>query len=531
MGRSIRMPKLFGGVALALGFMGCSASSGEALDVELESAALALRGDDRLAACEQDPRVLSGLVSREVCAGAAIFFEETFEGNGRTCGSCHPAANNTTLDVPFIEALHQANPRDPLFVSEFVPELAELETSDLRDDAAILENVDGFGFPDRFVSRGVSHVLSLATSVARDPGDPNTTNPPAERTGWAGDGSPDGTLRGFLRGAIEQHFPKTLARVAGSDFRLPEPLEEQLVETFQLSLGRRNELDLQQVRLTDEQAESGRQLFLDDVNGRCNVCHTNAGANFKGSGKNRNFDTNTRNGNSSVNRPPLGEFTVLLDAGFGGRDLPASDFPDGNGGFNGFGNGSFNPPPLIEAADTAPFFHNNLRTVGSFPDNIDGAILFYTLLGSFLGSPAAQQLNETLGPLDLDTTEAANLARFLRVLNAALNIDIARQRASAVAVLLDSPAADAEIQAQLLALARNEVDDALAVLIEFNRETAPNPIALDHLDVVRSELTRAIDVPGERASRTATALDELDAARSDLGTNIDFVLGAGNLMY
>ncbi len=531
MGRSIRRPSLLRGAGLALFAMRCSAPSGEELGLELESAALALRGEDRLAACDEDPRVQSGLVSREVCAGAAIFFEETFDGNGRTCGSCHPAANNTTLDVGFIEELHQANPRDPLFVSEFVPELAELETSDLRDDAAILENVDGFGRSDRFVSRGVNHLLSLNTSVARDPGDPNTTNPPAQLTGWAGDGSPDGTLRGFLRGAIEQHFPKTLGRVAGSDFRLPEPLEEELVETFQLSLGRRNELDLQQVRLTDEQAESGRLLFLDDVNGRCNVCHSNAGANFKDSGLNRNFDTNTRNGNASVNRPPLDEVTVLLDAGFGGRDLPESDFPDGNGGFNGFGNGTFNPPPLIEAADTAPFFHNNLRTVGSFPDNIDGAILFYTLLGSFLGSPAAQQLNDTLGPLDLDTTEAASLGRFLRVLNAALNIDIARQRVSAVALLLETPAEDAQIQADLLGLARNEVDDALGVLISGNRETAPNPIALAHLDVVRSELSRAIEAAGERAARAATALDELGAARGDLGTNIDFVLGAGNLMY
>jgi hypothetical protein len=261
------------------------------------------------------------------------------------------------------------------------------------------------------------------------------------------------------------------------------------------------------------------------------VCHTNAGANFKDSGRGRNFDTNTRSGNASVNRPPLDEFSVLLDAGFGGRDLPESNFPDGNGGFNGFGNGTFNPPPLIEAADTAPFFHNNLRTVGSFPDNIDGAVLFYTLLGSFLGSPAAQQLDETLGPLDLDTTEAASLGRFLRVLNAALNIDMARQRVSAVAQLLDSPAGAAEIEARLLGLARNEVDDALDVMSQGNRETAPNPIALDHLDVARNELTQAIDTPGERAARAATAIEELGAARGDLGSNIDFVLGAGNLMY
>ena len=36
----------------------------------------------------------------------------------------------------------------------------------------------------RFVSRGVNHVLSLRTSVARDPGD-GTTSPPAERVGGA----------------------------------------------------------------------------------------------------------------------------------------------------------------------------------------------------------------------------------------------------------------------------------------------------------------------------------------------------------
>ena len=41
-------------------------------------------------ACYSDPRVTSGLVPWEVCAGAALFFNETFGGNGRTCASCHP---------------------------------------------------------------------------------------------------------------------------------------------------------------------------------------------------------------------------------------------------------------------------------------------------------------------------------------------------------------------------------------------------------------------------------------------------------
>src|SRR6185369_9775724 len=49
-----------------------------------------LTAQQRLDACSRDPRVTSGLVSAEICAGADIFFRETFGGNGRTCGSCHP---------------------------------------------------------------------------------------------------------------------------------------------------------------------------------------------------------------------------------------------------------------------------------------------------------------------------------------------------------------------------------------------------------------------------------------------------------
>src|SRR5450755_4273861 len=53
---------------------------------------------DPVGVCNQDPRVTSGLVPLTVCAGARVFFDETFGGNGRTCGTCHPAQNNYTLD-------------------------------------------------------------------------------------------------------------------------------------------------------------------------------------------------------------------------------------------------------------------------------------------------------------------------------------------------------------------------------------------------------------------------------------------------
>src|SRR5262245_48333360 len=53
--------------------------------------------------------------------GRRLFNQENFNGNGRTCASCHPASNNFTLDPQFIASLP---PSDPLFVAEFNPQLS-----------------------------------------------------------------------------------------------------------------------------------------------------------------------------------------------------------------------------------------------------------------------------------------------------------------------------------------------------------------------------------------------------------------------
>jgi hypothetical protein len=37
--------------------------------------------------------------------GRRLFLEETFDGNGRTCGTCHPPTNNFTIDPEFIRTL------------------------------------------------------------------------------------------------------------------------------------------------------------------------------------------------------------------------------------------------------------------------------------------------------------------------------------------------------------------------------------------------------------------------------------------
>ncbi len=109
-----------------------------------------------------------------ISQGARLFLEETFKGNGRTCGTCHPVSNNFTIDADFIATLPST---DPLFVAEFNPALAQLERPQLmRAFGLILENLDGFSSPTtKFVMRGVPHTLGLQVSLTRDT---SLTNPP-----------------------------------------------------------------------------------------------------------------------------------------------------------------------------------------------------------------------------------------------------------------------------------------------------------------------------------------------------------------
>ncbi len=189
-----------------------------------------------LAGCAKPPPAPLPPQEELIARGRELFFNETFGGNGRTCGTCHPADNNFTIDPAFIAKLP---PNDPLFVAEFNPALKTgFESPKLmREFALIRENLDGFDdLENKFVMRGVPHVLAMRNSIA-SPGGP--------RTGWSGDGAPgDGSLRSFATGAVIQHFTKTLNRVAGVDFRLPTDAELDAMEAFQLSLGRQKELTL-----------------------------------------------------------------------------------------------------------------------------------------------------------------------------------------------------------------------------------------------------------------------------------------------
>jgi cytochrome c peroxidase len=354
--------------------------------------------------------------------GRQLFVNETFGGNGRTCGTCHPASNNFTLDPKYIATL---KPSDPLFVAERVPALASLENPTLlRRFALITENLDGFDQPG--VLRSVPHTLGLSQTIAPDKGVLGTRAafPLAAATGWSGDGAPaDGSLRNFALGAVVQHMPRTLSRVPGTDFRVPTSDELDALLAFQLSLGRQQEYvvdpaDPSAMVFRDAVVEDGRHLFHSAPTRQpsdtrsCGGCHSHAGANDK-DGNNRLFATGTE---LQTNAPPcLAPGLVPGDGGFGRDTVTTRDGIAVCGGTSSFtityrGTGSFNTPSLVEAADTPPYFHNNTAAT------LEDAINFYTT-DAFNSSTAG---NGRAFVLTADGVK--HIAAFLRALNAVENL-------------------------------------------------------------------------------------------------------------
>ncbi len=427
-----------------------------------------------ISACKSPPE--PSPEQKLIARGRGLFFNETFNGNGRTCGTCHPAENNFTIDPAFIAALPD---NDPLFVAEFVPELREnFENPRLmREFGLILENLDGFDdLPNKFVMRGVPHTLALGTSV-------NSRSGP--RTGWSGDGAPgDGSLRSFAIGAVIQHFTKTLNRVPGVDFRLPTDEELDALEAFQLSLGRQEEITLP-LPLKGTVARRGQEIFNDRTLGKCSICHFNAGANgdpaiFGAANDNRNFDTGV-------------EELPDQPARLTGELVPPDD------GFGIPGNGEFNTPPLIEAADSGPFFHNNSI------ETIEGAVAFYDG-ESFNNSPAGQLLAQATGAgIELDGTQIVAVAAFLRVLNALENI---RQSIE----FLESSLERGRDSDRLLQSALEETDDSIRVLAGGGL----HPQAVANLNEARRLTEQALDSFLFKDKHVRDAIQQQKLARADL---------------
>jgi len=414
---------------------------------------------------------LEAVLGERVARGRDLFLNETFGGNGRTCATCHRPDNNHTIDPAYIAKLPAG---DPLFVAETNPALKRLEKPWLlRKFGLMLTNIDGFEADKPGVLRSVPHLLGLSNSIAAEIED----EPLAQHAvGWSGDGAPaPGSLKMFTAGAILQHFPKTLARVPGQDFREATDEELEAIELYMLSLGRGpgEELDLQSMAFTSAVVEKGKLIFNTKQNakdpvtgqivhgtGNCNGCHMNAGANSSTTGANPTRDTGVENLPDHPAR--RSHPTLAYDGGFG--TLPNTCGPEEQRG-PCFGDHRFNTPSLIEAADTGPFFHNNVVTT------IEKAIEVYNQ-PAFNNSPGALTSGGADRTVLLDPDAINAVGAFLRSINALENLRSSNKLGTQATRLEDEPARE------MVHLVAEETRDAVQVLRGAPVELYPEAVQL-----------------------------------------------------
>jgi hypothetical protein len=260
------------------------------------------------------------------------------------------------------------------------------------------------------------------------------------------------------------------------------------LEAFQLSLGRQQDVTLP-LPLKGTVPKRGQEIFLDNSLGKCNICHANAGANTSRGGQNlgnANFDTGV-------------EDLPDQPADLTGELVPPDD------GFGIPGDSTFNVPPLVEAADSGPFFHNNAIAT------IEGAVAFYDG-EAFNNSPSGRFL-ASIDPrglgIELDGTQIVAVAAFLRVLNALENI-----RESTA--FLESTAQLGFLQwhecTPQLERARDETDDTIAVL----SSAGLHPEAVTHLQEARRLTQKAINSSFSGRRLVRQAIRQQESARAQL---------------
>jgi mono/diheme cytochrome c family protein len=357
--------------------------------------------------------------------GFRIFTEETFGGNGRKCSTCHLPEANYSISPTEIAAMSEED--RALVLASNVP---GLEASSLVDELALFDTKGGVSDRESAKNEFRTSMTIAALDLTVRNGRPSFPGPFGPQLGWAGNASPrdginhgnadpaaDGSIRAFTNGAIAQHSTKRLERVAGVDFRFATDAELDALDAFQRWLGRRptptgrNEYDLAGLTFSDARIEQGKAVYM-SPQATCNVCHTDGGANFRGSivgdaGGNVNLNTGVES-----ERPRLSAQTgICIPEDEGGQFTPPPGVPNSGD--------AFNLQSIIEAPRKRSFFHN-----GAFASDIEDAVTFY-FTDSFLDSPT--NIPAADGPghctsvdcLDQITPQAlAKLGAFMRGLSA-----------------------------------------------------------------------------------------------------------------
>ena len=402
--------------------------------------------------------------------GRTLFMHETFRGNGRTCATCHVPGRDQFGLTPLTIA--ELDEDDPLFV--FEANVNRLRLAGWSQPGDLRGTVSGGTGSARILSgSGDSYLVvggaelggtitdaagNHATFVSWTPGDlegPTASNGSVRgledhrllehgrglilenidgfRRGEVFRASPHllnlgltapfglsgefGNLEDFSEGAVAQHFPKSLARRSGVDFRTPTREELEAMTAFMLGISNPSTNDLNLDRLaTTEAQRRGRALFFGDE-GRCAKCHSGPVLAFSdGSltnsvkGRNENFNTGVAN---------------LL------RNLPAVDnLPTEPAGLvPGRSTRAFNTPSLFNIRLTAPYFHDGSA------ETLTEAVRFYDS-EEFNASPAGREIGSLLAANRPE--KVADLVAFLEAL-IELPMDFQRELAFGVRCPGESP--------------------------------------------------------------------------------------------
>ncbi|NRA03162.1 MAG: hypothetical protein HRU00_11250 [Myxococcales bacterium] len=353
------------------------------------------------------PQAPSASFAQLVAQGEQLFNNETFNGNGRTCATCHVAAQSFGLTPAGIATLFASSPTDPLFIAETDPVLATLENSCLmrmgNTRGLILENIDGFSLPPNF--RNSPHLFNLASTA------------PYGLSGEFAD------LKLFSTGAVMQHFTKTMARNAGADFTLPTAGELNALEAFMNSITFPADGNPDLNRMIafaiaqggDATAIAAGQALFFGPQAQCSTCHSGPvladadGSLGTGTG-NLAFDTGV------VNLP-----ANLDDGCSGGPGDPTLPLPAEDAGTR-----RFSTPALVGVNLTAPFFHDN--SVSS----LLLAVNFYDS-AEFAASPAAARLP---APIVINFAQQNQIVAFLEAISVDPSVGLGLPALSTEAALL-----------------------------------------------------------------------------------------------
>ncbi len=171
----------------------------------------------------------------------------------------------------------------------------------------------------------------------------------------------------------------------------------------------------------------------------------------------------------------------------------------------GFGDSQFNVPPLYEAADTGPFFHDGALAT------IEDAVNFYSTI-EFLNSPGARIFaapDQSLFP-----AQKNNIVGFMRTINALTNIVQIRRR---VIYLRDNATPGGTT---IMNIAIKDAQDAISDLTSPTLPGSATANALQAMQTVKLSLQNSLPFANNQPTTPMIqVLAWLDIAKNDLITS------------